>query len=135
MATYGINIANSSGDLSPIVRRAPTPASGGTVLTIPSGELFPGTSTKQVGLAAGAAMRACMNDASVNGINSYQITLTDDGSGNFTPVARKAGTPASGGTVVAIPSGELFPGTTTQQLGLAIGAATRAVLNDRSAGN
>ena len=135
MATYGINIGNSGGALTPIVRRAPSVASGGTVLTIPSGELFPGTSTQWVGLAAGAAMRACLNDASVNGIAAYNITLTDDGSGNFTPTARRAGTAASGGTVVAIPSGELFPGTTTELLGLAIGAATRAVLNDRSAGN
>ena len=135
MATYGINIASSGGDLTPTVLRAPSVASGGTALTIPSGELFPGSTTKLVGLAAGAAMRACLNDASVNGIAAYYITLTDDGSGNFTPVARRGGSAATGGTAVTIPSGELFPGSTTKLLGLAIGAATRAVLNDRSAGN
>lgn len=67
--------------------------------------------------------------------SSYHITLTNDGSGNFTPVVRRGGTAASGGTTLSLPSGELFPGTTTKLVGLAATACLRALQNDMAAGN
>lgn len=141
MSTYLLTISNAAGVLTPSVTRGGTPATGGTALTIPTGELFAGTtqtSTKLIGLAIDAAGRAVLNDFVSNPTSTYYITCTDDGSGNFTPVARRAGTASSGGTALSLPNGELFAGTTkttTLLTGLAIGALKRAAMNDRAAGN
>jgi len=136
MSTYNITLANDgSGNITPTVRRIGTPASGGTLLTIPAGELFPGTTTLLLGLAGGAALRAALNSYATNPTGAYHITLTDNGTGVFTPLVRLGGTAASGGTVLTQPAGELFPGSTTLLMGLAGGSALRAALNDRSAGN
>jgi len=141
MSSYYINIVNDgSGVLTPTVRRAGTASSGGTALTIPTGELFAGstqTSTKLIGLAVDAAFRAVINDFVSNPTASYYINIVDS-SGDFTPTARRAGTASSGGTLLTIPGGEFFAGTaqtTTKLTGLAIGAMKRAALNDRAAGN
>lgn len=68
--------------------------------------------------------------------SDYHITLDDDGSGNITPTVRRGGTAASGGTALTLPSGELFPGsTTTKLIGLAVTACLRAIQNDKAAGN
>lgn len=138
MSSYYITAANDGvGNFTPTVRRGGTAASAGTALTIPSGELFPGTSTKLLGLAIDSAFRAAINDFANAGTNSnsYSINIVDDGTGNFTPTARRNAVVASGGTLLTIPTGELFPGTTTKLTGLAVGAPKRAALNDRAAGN
>lgn len=138
MSAYYITVANDGvGNFTPTVRRGGTPASAGTAITFPTAELFPGTSTKLLGLAIDVAFRGIINDFANNNVisNSYQINIADDGSGNFTPTAIRNGTPASGGSVLTQPSGELFPGTTTKLTGLAVGAPKRAALNDRAAGN
>ena len=66
MASYYINIVDDgNGVFTPTVRRGGTASSGGTALTIPTGELFAGTTqttTKLIGLAIDAAKRAAMND-------------------------------------------------------------------------
>lgn len=63
-ASYYIDIVdNGSGVFTPSAQRGGTASSGGTALTIPGGELFPGTSTtKLTGLAVGAMKRAILND-------------------------------------------------------------------------
>lgn len=64
---------------------------------------------------------------------TYSITITDDGSGNFTPTARRAATTvASGGTALTLPAQD---SGATKMLGRAINAALTACLNDRAAGN
>lgn len=133
MASYFATITNAAGEYTPVVRRAGTAASGGTVLALPSGELFPGTSTKLLGLAFDAAKRRALNYRSTTGNATFNINIVDDGSGNFTPELRVGGTAASGGTVLALPAGELFPDTDTLLLGLAIDVAKRRAQNDRSA--
>lgn len=142
MSSYYVNLTNDgAGVLTPVVRRAGTASSGGTALTLPTGELFAGTtqtSTKLIGLAFDAAARAVLNDFVSNPTATYYINVVDDGSGNFTPAARRGGTASSGGTALTLPNGELFAGataTTTKLLGLAIGSCKRAALNDRAAGN
>jgi hypothetical protein len=142
MSSYYLNIVNDgNGVLTPAVRRGGTASSAGTSLTIPSGELFAGTtatSTKLIGLAIDAAFRAVVNDYVSNPTASYYINIVDDGAGNFTPTARRGGTASSAGTLLTLPNGELFAGstaTTTKLSGLAVGALKRAVLNDRAAGN
>lgn len=71
-----------------------------------------------------------------NSIASYNITITDDGSGNFTPVARRGGTAASGGTALTIPVSENSDGSfgsgATKLMGKAVMAALAACQNDRS---
>jgi len=67
-------------------------------------------------------------------MSSYYLNITNDGAGVLTPVARRGGTAASGGTAVSLPAGELFAGsstaaTSTKLLGLAIDASFRAVIN------
>lgn len=149
MSSYYLNIANDgAGVLTPTVRRGGTASSGGTAVTIPSGELFAGsstaaTSTKLIGLAIDAAFRAMINSYVSNPTQSFYINIVDDGASpqpNFTPTVRYGGTASSGGTVLTLPSGELFAGsstaaTTTKLTGLAVGALKRAILNDRAAGN
>ncbi len=142
MASYYLNLTNDgNGVFTPVARRGGTASSAGTALTIPSGELFAGTtatSTKLLGLAIDAAGRAVLNDYVSNPTASYYINIVDDGAGNFTPTARRGGTASSAGTLLTLPSGELFAGTTattTKLSGLAIGALKRAILNDRAAGN
>lgn len=66
---------------------------------------------------------------------SYYINLTNDGTGIFTPVARRGGTASSAGTAVTLPASELFYGsstaaTSTKLIGLAIDACGRAFMND-----
>ena len=140
MSSYYINLANDgTGILTPTVRRAGTASSGGTALTIPTSELFAGTtssSTPLIGLAIDAAFRAVINDFVSNPTASFYINIVDAPAGTFTPAARRAGTASSGGTALTIPGGELFPLTSTTKLtGLAVGAVKRAILNDRAAGN
>lgn len=140
MASYFLNIVNDgTGVFTPVARRGGTAAAGGTALTIPSGELFAGTtatSTKLLGLAIDAAFRACINDLVSNPASSYYINVVDDGLGNFTPAAKRDATASSGGTALTLPGGELFPSTTATKLsGLAVGSLKRAILNDRAAGN
>ena len=144
MASYYFNLVNNgAGIFTPAVRRAGTAAAGGTALTIPTGELFAGTtqtSTKLIGLAIDAAFRAIINNAVTYPNSSFYINIVDDGSSNFTPTARRDATASSGGTALSLPSGELFNGsstaaTTTKLTGLAVGSLKRAVLNDRAAGN
>ena len=65
--------------------------------------------------------------------SSYSIYAANDGSGNFTPTARRNPTAASGGTTLTLPASELFAGTTqtsTKLLYLAIDAAKRRILDD-----
>lgn len=144
MSSYYLNIANDgTGIFTPAAQRGGTASSAGTALTLPYGELFAGTtatSTKLIGLAIDAAFRAVINDLVTYPTSSYYINIVDDGSGNFTPTARRGGTAASGGTALTLPKGELFAGsstaaTTTKLSGLAVGALKRAILNDRAAGN
>lgn len=144
MSSYFLNLTNDgTGIFTPVARRAGTASSGGTALTLPYGELFAGataTSTKLIGLAIDCSFRAVINDLVSNPTASYYINIVDDGSGNFTPTARRGGTASSAGTALTLPSGELFAGsstaaTTTKLSGLAVGALKRAILNDRAAGN
>ena len=147
MSSYYLNLVNDgTGLFTPVVRRGGTASSSGTTLTLPTGELFAGsstaaTSTKLIGLAIDASFRAVINDYVSNPTASYYINITDDGASpqpNFSPVARRNGTASSGGTALTLPKGELFAGTTattTRLTGLAVGALKRAVLNDRAAGN
>lgn len=140
MSSYYLNIVNDgSGVFTPAVRRGGTASSGGTALTIPSGELFAGstaTATKLLGLAIDASFRAVINNLVDNPTASFYINVVDDGNGNFTPTARRAGTASSGGTLLTMPNGSLFPTSPTTKLsGLAVGALKRAALNDRAAGN
>lgn len=69
--------------------------------------------------------------------SSYNILLSNDGSGNFTPtVIRNATTPASGGTSVSIANvQDTSVGSTTKLPGVANIAALRAVLDDIASGN
>lgn len=71
--------------------------------------------------------------------SSYSIALVNDGTGVFTPTARRNPTQASGGTALTIPQVENnntgVAGTTTLLPGVAIQAALRAIVNDISAGN
>ena len=65
--------------------------------------------------------------------SSYSIYAANDGSGNFTPTARRNPTAASGGTTLSLPADEFFAGTsqtTTKLLYLAIDASKRRILND-----
>lgn len=148
MASYFLNLTNDgTGVYTPTVRRGGTASSGGTTVSLPAGELFAGsstaaTSTKLIGLAIDAAFRAFLNSNVSNPTQSFYINIVDDGStpANFTPTVRYGGTASSGGTVLTLPSGELFVGsataaTTTKLEGLAVGALKRAILNDRAAGN
>lgn len=142
MASYFFNLTNDGAGLfTPAARRAGTASSGGTALTIPTSELFAGTAqttTKLIGLAFDASFRAVLNDLVSNPTASYYVNVVDDGSGIFTPTARRGGTASSGGTAITPPNSELFAGTTqttTKLSGLAIGLMKRAALNDRAAGN
>lgn len=67
---------------------------------------------------------------------TYYISITDDGSGNFTPTARRGGTAPSGGTSLTIPVSEnsdgAFGSGATKLLGKAVMAALAACQNDRS---
>lgn len=143
MASYSFNLVNNgSGVFTPAVRRAGTASSGGTSLTLPTSELFAGTTqttTKLIGLAIDACFRAVINDFVSNPTSSYYIEISDTAA-VFTPSARRAGTASSGGTLLTLPASELFAGsatqaTTTLLTGLAVGSLKRAVLNDRAAGN
>ena len=144
MSSYFLNLTNDgTGIFTPVVRRGGTASSGGTALTIPSSELFAGTTattTKLLGLAVDAPFRAFINDLVSNPTASYYINIVDDGTGVFTPTVRRSGTASSGGTAITPPNSEFFVGsstaaTTTKLTGLAVGALKRALLNDRAAGN
>lgn len=68
--------------------------------------------------------------------SSYSIYAANDGSGNFTPTARRNPTAASGGTTLTLPASEFFAGTnqtSTKLLYLAIDAAKRRILDDYTA--
>ena len=144
MSSYFLNITNDgAGVLTPAAFRGGTASSGGTTVTIPTGELFAGTTqttTKLLGLAIDASFRAFVNSFVSNPTQNFYINVVDDGNGVFTPTVRYGGTAASGGTALSLPKGELFAGsstaaTTTKLTGLAVGALKRAILNDRAAGN
>lgn len=66
---------------------------------------------------------------------TYNITITDNGSGVFTPLIRNGGTPASGGTVLLGGGSDLASTFTTTQVGAAIELAKLIAENDRAAGN
>ena len=74
--------------------------------------------------------------------STYYISLTNNGSGGFTPTVIRNGVAPSGGTAVTIPfvenngngSGN-YPATYTLLPGVAIQAALRAVVNDIANGN
>lgn len=68
-------------------------------------------------------------------MSTYNITITDNGSGVFTPLIRRGGTPASGGTVLTGGGSNLASAATTTQLGNAIETAKLISENDRAAGN
>lgn len=63
---------------------------------------------------------------------TYSITVTNDGSGNWTPGARRDATVASGGTALTLPAQD---SGSTKMLGRAIMAAMTAAINDTAAGN
>lgn len=67
---------------------------------------------------------------------NYFMSLTDDGSGNFTPTAIRGGVAPSGGTAITIPGyigmGSAGSVTATKLIGDAIYAIKRAVQNDLS---
>lgn len=143
MASYYLNLTNDgAGVFTPVVRRTGTASSAGTVLTIPTSELFAGTTqttTKLIGLAVDASFRAFINDLVSNPTASYYIDIVDS-AGVFTPTVRRGGTASSAGVVLSVPNSEFFVGsstaaTTTKITGLAVGALKRAILNDRAAGN
>ena len=140
MASFSIDIANNGSNVfTPTARRAGTPASGGTVLTLPWVENNNGganTTSKLAQAAFWAAFTAVVNDFSTNtAFTAYQITVADDGNGVFTPTARKNGTPSSGGTLLTIPwvtNNNGGANTTTNLLKSALWAAFTAAINDRS---
>jgi hypothetical protein len=137
-SSYSIYAANDgSGNFTPTTRRNPTAASGGTTLTIPAGEEFPGSTTKLLYLAIDAGKRRILNDytQSAAATRSYSIDVVNDGSDNYTTTVRYNPTAPSGGTTLTLPTGELFPGTSTKLLYLAIDAPKRRILDDRAAGN
>lgn len=143
-SSYSIYAANDgSGNFTPTARRNPTAASGGTTLTLPTGELFAGTTqttTKLLYLAIDAAKRRILDDytQTAAATRSYSIDVTNDGSDNYSVVIRYNPTAPSGGTTLTLPTGELFKGTTattTNLLYLAIDACKRRILDDRAAGN
>lgn len=72
--------------------------------------------------------------------SSFNIYISNDGAGNFTPtVLRNPTTVASGGTAVTIPwvenNGASPAITTTTQPGVAVQAGLRAVLDNIADGN
>lgn len=141
-SSYSIYIANNgSGVFTPTARRNPTAASGGTTLTTPTGEFFAGstqTDTDLLYLAIDAGKRRVLNDYTGQPTASYSIDVVNDGSDNYTLTTRRNPTAPSGGTVLTLPTDELFAGstqTTTSLAYLAIDASKRRILNDRAAGN
>jgi len=140
MASYDISLANNGSNVfTPVVRRAGTPASGGTTITLPwveSNANGANTTTLLIQAAFWAAFTGMVNDFSTNtAFTSYQITIADNGSGVFTPTLRKNGTPASGGTLLTIPwvtSNANGANTTSNLLKSAAWAAFTALVNDRS---
>lgn len=74
--------------------------------------------------------------------STYFISLTNNGSGFFTPTVIRNGVAPSGGTAVTIPFVEnnsngagVYPASSTLLPGVAVQAALRAVVNDISNGN
>jgi hypothetical protein len=66
---------------------------------------------------------------------SYFISLTNNGSGVFTPVVRRNGTAASGGSAITIPWVEnkmSGANTSSKLIGTALWAGFTAVVNDRA---
>jgi hypothetical protein len=106
-------------------------------LALPPSAFSPGnnTSTNLMYLAFDACKRRALNIRNASPTVTFNIDVIDNGSGVFSPVIRTGGTPASGGTVLTNPPGELFPGSTTPLLGLAADVCKRRALNDRAAGN
>ena len=69
-------------------------------------------------------------------MSSYHITLTDDGSGNFTGLLRRGGTAASGGTALAPAAGNSMDMTVSNKdLGQIAVIALALAKDDRAAGN
>lgn len=147
-SSYSIYIANDgAGNFTPTIRRNPTAASGGTTLTLPASEFFAGssttaTSTNLLYLAIDAAKRRIENDytQAAAAARSYSIDIANNGSDVYTPTIRYNPTAPSGGTVLSLPAGELFAGssttaTSTKLIYLAIDAGKRRILDDRAAGN
>ena len=67
-------------------------------------------------------------------MSTYNITITDT-AGVFTPLIRRAGTPASGGTVLLGGGSNLLSAIATTSVATAIENAKLVVENDRAAGN
>lgn len=72
-------------------------------------------------------------------MSSYNLTISDDGTGQFTPTIARGGTPASGGTSITIPKSWNFDGSyssnKTKHMDDAFMAGMRAALADRASGN
>ena len=162
-SSYNIYLSNDgAGNYTPTALRNPgTVASSGTAISIPwtmnnnSGvSTGAGTVTTLLpGVAIQAGLRAIVNYAAgpttagvVNTTGSqvttgsYNLYLSNDGAGNFTPtVLLNPGTVASGGTTVTIPfveNNNASPAaTTTKLIGVGLQAALRAIVDDIANGN
>lgn len=143
MSSYSLTFTNNGSDVwTPAAKRAATVSSGGTALTLPWVENTNGganTTTKTFNASHEAAFRAVLADFAAGQPGaSYHIEISDNGSGVFTPSARRNGVAASSGTALTIPWVEntnAGANTTTKDLKTALRAAQRAILADRAAGN
>lgn len=144
-SSYNLLLSNNgSGLYTPTILRNPTTvASGGTSITLPWVENT-GNGTNATSLLPGvafmAAVRAALDDIANNGTsNSYNLYLSNNGSGVYTPsVIKNAGTAASGGTAVTIPWVENTgngANTTSFMPYTAAQAGLRAILDDIANGN
>jgi hypothetical protein len=146
LASYYLNFVNDGNNSwTPAARRTGTASSAGTSLTIPwvtSTGNGANTSSNLLSAAFEAAYRAIVNSMSTTGVSdfpSFYVNLVDDGTGVFTPAARRGGTASSAGTALTIPWVESAGGgagsaglTKSALFSASFMAAIRAVLNDRS---
>lgn len=72
-------------------------------------------------------------------MSTYYCSISDDGSGVFTPLIQRGGTAPSGGTSVTIPKQWNYDGSygtnKTKHMDDAFMVCMRAALADRAAGN
>ncbi len=67
--------------------------------------------------------------------STYSITVTNNGSGVYTPLVQRGGTPASGGTDLPGGGSNLLTTSTSTSVANAIYSALVVVADDRAAGN
>lgn len=67
--------------------------------------------------------------------STYSATFTNDGSGNYTPLVQRGGTPASGGTNLPGGGSNLLTASVSTDVKNAIESALVVIANDRAAGN